>query len=98
MSRFIYDHTGNVVKEVIHENDRTTFAEHENVEPLLRKCHTMREHVSLNRKSAYRPIAEVPMSVVADAIKQGWFSDKSRWKKWYNDSHNALLRLSTGRF
>ena len=98
MSRFIYDHTGNIVKEVIFENDRTTFAEHEDLEPLLKKCHTMREHVALNKRSAFRPIAEVPMTVVADAIKQGWFSDKSRWKKWYNDSHNALLRLSNGRF
>ena len=98
MSRFIYDHRGNVVKEVVFENDRTTFLEHENVEPLLKQCHAVREHVSINRKSAYRPIADVPMSVVGEAIKEGWFSDKNQWKKWYNDSHNAKFRLTHGRY
>ena len=97
-SRFIYDHKGHVASEVIVEPDEVTFAMHENIVPQLEQTKRERDAYMPRRNEVFRPIANVPETVVAMALREGWFHDKQRWKKWVNDSHNKNWRITDGRF
>ena len=98
MKRLIYDHKGHIASEVIVEPDEITFAMHENVIPQLESTKRERSRYQRRRGETFRPIANVPETVVAQALTEGWFHDKARWKKWVNDSHNKNWRIAGGRF
>ena len=84
-SRFIYDHKGHIASEVIVEPDEVTFTMHENIVPQLEQ--TKRERMPPRRNEVFRPILTCLKSG-SHGLREGWFHDKKRWKKWVNDSHN----------
>lgn len=43
-----------------------------------------------------KPLAVIPQSVQAKAIKEGWFHDDAAWKRWANDLDNRSLRTTDG--
>lgn len=44
-----------------------------------------------------RPIAVIPPSEQARAMKEGWFRDDDAWRRWANDIDNRSLRTTDGR-
>ena len=71
-----------------------TFNKKQDVSKLLKYCHLKREHVPLNRKSNFRPIAEIPNIIYYRAVREGWANDYDAWKKWYSDPDNKYFRTS----
>ena len=75
-------------------DDRITFNKKQDVSKLLKYCHAKREHVPLNRKSNFRPIAEIPNIIYYRAVREGWANDSDAWKKWDSDPDNKYFRTS----
>ena len=95
-SSVIYNHRGDVMSEYYVDpvDDRITFNKKQDVSKLLKYCHPKREHVPLNRKSNFRPIAEIPNIIYYRAVREGWANDSDAWKKWYSDPDNKYFRTS----
>ena len=95
-SSVIYNHRGDVMSEYYVDpvDDRITFNKKQDVSKLLKYCHLKREHVPLNRKSNFRPIAEIPNIIYYRAVREGWANDSDAWKKWYSDPDNKYFRTS----
>ena len=75
-------------------DDRITFNKKHDVSKLLKYSQAKREHVPLNRKSNFRPIAEIPNIIYYRAVREGWANDSDAWKKWYSDPDNKYFRTS----
>lgn len=43
-----------------------------------------------------RPVAVIPKSEQARAIREGWDGDDKAWKRWMNDIDNRYLRIKGG--
>lgn len=43
-----------------------------------------------------KPLAVIPPSVEARALKEGWYNDQDQWRKWANDLNNRKLRTTDG--
>lgn len=43
-----------------------------------------------------KPLAVIPQSVQAKAMKEGWFHDDNAWRRWANDVDNRSLRTTDG--
>ena len=95
-SSVIYNHRGDVMSEYYVDpvDDKITFNKKQDVSKLLKYCHAKREHVPLNRKSNFRPIAEIPNIIYYRAVREGWANDSDAWKKWYSDPDNKYFRTS----
>ena len=97
-SSLIYDHRGDVMSEILlNPNDEIVFNKKQDVTDLLKYCHLKREYVPIDRKSAFRPIAEIPNIVYYRAVREGWANDSDAWKKWYRDPDNKLFKTSNMR-
>lgn len=44
-----------------------------------------------------RHVAVIPMTVLDQAMREGWLNDKKAWKKWANDGANRGFRTWAGR-
>ena len=44
-----------------------------------------------------RLVAKIPLSVLDQSFREGWFGDKERWRKWANDGANRAFRVWPGR-
>ena len=95
-SSVIYNHRGDVMSEYYVDpvDDRITFNKKQDVSKLLKYCHLKREHVPIDRKSNFRPIAEIPNIIYYRAVREGWANDSDAWKKWYSDPDNKYFRTS----
>jgi hypothetical protein len=45
----------------------------------------------------FRHVAVIPMQVMDQAMREGWFADRKRWRQWANDSDNKKFRTWGGR-
>jgi hypothetical protein len=45
----------------------------------------------------FKPVAVIPQEVLNQAMLEGWFHDKARWKRWANDPDNRAFRITEGR-
>jgi hypothetical protein len=64
-------------------------------DPVLEQARQERERPSLVGPDL-KPLAVIPPSVEAKALKEGWYNDQDEWRKWANDSDNAQLRTTDG--
>jgi hypothetical protein len=44
----------------------------------------------------FKPVVVIPQSVVSEALRDGWYHDEAKWKRWINDGDNANLRITRG--
>ena len=47
-----------------------------------------------NKKSGWRWVARLPLSIDADLVKRGIYKDKAAFQRWKNDPDNAIWALS----
>lgn len=93
--RRILDADGDVVR-VVHADDETIcFETIQDVEPVLDWVRARREQPV---DPVMTPVAEVPIYVVEQAMREGWFHDRARWKRWVNDRDHYKFRITDGRF
>jgi len=91
----ILDHRGGVLSRIICDPDEQLhMVDTMDVEPLIRSTKIERDSFLPNRKSAFRPYANVPETTVMQAMREGWFMDKKRWRKWVND--NPVFKITNG--
>lgn len=91
----ILDHNGGVLKRIVADPDQKIhMVETEDVEPLIRSTKIQRDSYLPDRKSAFRPYANVPETTVIQAMREGWFMDKKRWRKWVDQ--NPVFKITNG--
>jgi hypothetical protein len=44
-----------------------------------------------------KPVALIPEEVLNQAMLEGWYHDKAKWRRWANDPDNARFRITEGR-
>jgi len=100
----VLEHTLNVHKSLITDTDSgdMTILEKQDMEPVIEIAKSMREantrigtHTHVG-KSHMRPVAEVPMMIYNQSIREGW--TKADWRKWINNPDNKAFRITDGRF
>jgi hypothetical protein len=103
-NRTLFDHRGSVVKEIItheHEDDDTLHIRTaQDIAPVLDLVDRLADmhHVVGHRKSQQMvPVAEVPMVIYEQAMREGWAEDPAAWKRWLNDKQNEPFRITKGR-
>jgi len=99
----IYDQNGSVIRELHYENEdlsgQVTMVTRQDADALLRAAALQREIEERKPKSAdgLRNMAKIPLTVVEQAMREGWIHDKAKWRAWLNDPDNARLRVTGGR-
>ena len=103
-NRAIYDHRGSVLKELIthdHEPEGTLHVRTaQDLEPVLDLAKKMRvEHAQVGHRMSKQmvPVAEVPMIIYEQAVREGWSEDPAAWRRWLNDPQNRPFRVTEGR-
>lgn len=82
-------------KVIYHEESGKTFIEtRQDVSHIVEAAAIMADEVP---GKDFRHVAYVPESVLDRAFLEGWFHDKTAWKKWMNDPENAAFRTWKGR-
>lgn len=77
--------------------DEVVFLEEFLDETSLQEAAQQRELVDASKCKNMKPLAIIPQSVMAEAMRDGWSNDDKKWKKWMNDIDNNKLRITTGR-
>jgi len=92
--RTIIDHKLGYKHEFATEDDKVIYHTTQDVQPVL-------EHVkqlSYNKPGKdLRHVAEVPMVIYQQAMREGWAKDQKAWKKWLNNPDNKLFRTWKGK-
>jgi hypothetical protein len=65
-------------------------------EATLDQAAEAREGVGVLGSKDLRPLAVIPDSVKARALREGWYFDDAAWKRWANDPDNKRLRITGG--
>lgn len=92
--QFIYDASGNVTKEVVvHDAENFTLVTRYDADPLLDFVKAQRETRVRDRKSHWRPAAEIPPWVIDKAMREGWADDPIQWARWFNEGENRCWHL-----
>lgn len=63
-------------------------------EPIIERAKMLSE---LEPGKEFRHVACIPLQVVDQAMREGWFHDKEKWKAWANNSDNRAFRTWPGR-
>ena len=77
--------------------DEVVFLEEFLDQTSLDEAAQQRELVDASMCKNMKPLAVIPQSVMAEAMRDGWANDDKKWKKWMNDIDNNKLRITTGR-
>jgi hypothetical protein len=99
-----YSNDGEVTRTLIIESSEpeTKFGINtvQDLGPVIDTVTTLREaHAVIgHRKSGQMtPVAEIPMIVYEQAVREGWDDDDAAWKRWLNDPGNSAFRITSGR-
>jgi hypothetical protein len=94
----ILDHRGGILSEV-HIGadgiaDQHAYVTTQDCDPVLRRVRAMRE---MKHDDEFRPVAEIPLSIVGQLMREGRWNDPAAMKRWLNDPDNAAFRVHGGR-
>tara|TARA_B100001057_G_scaffold394187_1_gene403301 strand:+ start:3480 stop:3773 length:294 start_codon:yes stop_codon:yes gene_type:complete len=93
--RTVIDTKTNLVSEFITEDNKNIYHTSQNVQPVLDHVKRIKETTVLSKE--LRHVAEVPMVIYQQAMREGWVNDKAKWKRWLNDPDNKLFRTWPGK-
>ena len=90
----IIDSQSGLISEFATEDDKNIYHTTQNVQPILDNV----KNLSYNKqRKELKHVAEVPMVIYQQAIREGWANDRKKWKKWLNDPDNKLFRIWQGK-
>lgn len=102
--RKMYDRFGGVTRSIVtHESDpegQFHVQTSQDMTPVIDTVTSMREanQVVGHRKSRNMvPVAEIPMVIYEQAMREGWAEDQAAWRRWLNDPDNKAFRITDGR-
>lgn len=103
--KHVYFDSGAVKREFIeHAHEEGKFIHHvqQDLEPVIDLATQMREeHHKVGARTGDEhhmvPIAEIPLMVYEQAVREGWYDDSAAWRRWLNDPQNAVFRVTPGR-
>lgn len=95
----ILDHKGGVLT-TFHQDgsdplDHFHVHKTQNVAPLIEANKAWAE--DFDPKAHFRPVAEIPEVLANQMMREGWFHDNKKLKKWLNDPDNRAFRIWPGR-
>lgn len=67
----------------------------QNVDELLEHAHAMRTETHGQRYGDMRQVAVIPMSVVGQAMREGWLFDQNQVRKWVKE-HPEFMTFDRG--
>jgi hypothetical protein len=91
----IYDQIGSATK-VVHADSHSKIGDEfvietvEDVEPIIERARQLRENQ--DKKANWRFEGSIPMTVVEQAMREGWMNDQAKWRRWLDDPANKYLR------
>lgn len=102
--RYLYDLNGDVSRSIVtHESDpEGQFHIHtqQDLEPVIAEAAALRDfhaHIGHRKSRNMIPVAEIPLMIYEQAMREGWANDEAAWKRWLNDPQNRLFRITEGR-
>jgi hypothetical protein len=63
-------------------------------EPIIEAAKVLSE---MTPGKEFRHVGLIPMWVLDQSHREGWFNDKDKWRKWANDPDNKKFRTWPGR-
>ncbi len=93
----IYDHTGQVVRRIHADDERggsVVIQTTENVGAVLEEVRRIRhQNEALGTSKEWRHVAELPVTVVEKAMREGWFHDQRAMRRFIMDPDNRGFRV-----
>lgn len=80
--------------EYVEEDGKTYIQTKQDCQSIVDAAKAMSE---LPQSKDFKHVAIIPQEVINQAMLEGWFHDKARWKKWANDPDNRAFRVTEGR-
>lgn len=98
--KVIYDSTGSVVRVLHTEDPGDPFGDFaietiEDVEPAIESAKVLAD--DHEDRGDLKHVARVPVTVVEQAMREGWYNDQAAWRKWLSDPDNRKFRVWGGR-
>lgn len=77
------------------DEDRMTLVTEQDLDPVLRDVAMRRDAGGWDKEM--RPVAEIPMVIVEQMMRDGSWNDPAAIKRWLNDPQNKCFRIWSGR-
>lgn len=77
------------------EGDTQRITTHQNVDAILEDAAEQRAETSGQKYGEFRKVAVMPMSVVGQAMREGWLYDQNKVRQWVRDNP-AFLTFERG--
>lgn len=94
----ILDHRGSVLK-TFHvdktEEGRTIEVTEQDLDPIIEAV--KRERETREQDPEMKLAALIPMVIVEQAMREGWWNDEAAVKRWLNDPQNECFRVWKGK-
>jgi len=68
------------------EGDTQRITTHQNVDAILEDAAEQRAATSGQKYGEFRKVAVMPMSVVGQAMREGWLYDQNKVRQWVRDN------------
>lgn len=78
-------------KTIFHEQDGKTFIETRQECSHLVEAAKVLAEVPPSKEDGWRFLCVIPDAVVNQAMIEGWFHDKTRWRQWANNRDNRAF-------
>ena len=100
MAEFTYHRAedGSMVRRFKQDGDTVGVSVHQDCEPIIERNKLIREvqQAGGSKGEIFRHVATIPVPVIEQAMREGWFEDDDAWKKWLNDPENRDFRSYEG--
>ena len=86
--------SGGLVNQFATEDDKFVYHTKQDVKPIIEHCKVLSEQTP---GKEMRHVAEIPMVIYQQAMREGWIKDKAKFKRWLNDPDNRAFRTRVSR-
>lgn len=91
---------GHQLRNIIHADtnnpDVFTMQTTQDVTSIIDFCREKQADTQLTRDDGLRHVAEVPITIYEQAVREGWDTPEG-WRRWMNNPDNACFRTWKGR-
>lgn len=84
------------ITESVGSDEKVVYHTQQNVEPVIEHVKHIKD-TTVKQGMDMRHVAEVPIVVYQQAMREGWANDEKAWKRWLNNSDNKVFRTWGGK-